>query len=268
MVQWQLVSLPHPYSMSYRVGFTLFEIILVLVILVLLASMSIPALRGFLIQRELTHAADTIRAEWLDARVTAMEEGQILYMRAKIGDSTIIIDRVLDAHFTAGLSSRQTTSRFDFNNEVDPFERGGFTGDMQDFVLRHPDDTTPGIGRTIIQLPRTVTVADVIAIADERAAFYLGLTTPDETRGEETVGIGAFMPGEVQLGEISSSDGKIWSTPIFFYPDGTTSTAAILLKNESGRCIEVRLRGLTGSGTVMRIMATANYVGELNAERF
>ena len=37
-----------------------------------------------------------------------------------------------------------------------------------------------------------------------------------------------------------------WSDPILFYPDGTTSTARLVLKNEHGRCIELTLRGLTG----------------------
>ena len=255
-------------NMSHRTGFTLLEIILVLVVLVTVASVGIPAVRGILVQQELKHAADTIRGEWLNTQITAREEGQILYMRARIGGSTIVIDRVLDAHFTAGLSSRQTTSRFDFGNEFDPFERSGFTGDAQDFVLRHPDDTTPGNDRIVIELPRSVTIADVITVADERAAFYLGLTTPDEFGVDEAYGIEALMTGEIRLGEIHSYDGTIWSTPIFFYPDGSTSTAAILLNNDAGRCIEVRLRGLTGSGSVSSIVMTTDYVGELNAQRF
>ena len=37
-----------------------------------------------------------------------------------------------------------------------------------------------------------------------------------------------------------------WSVPIFFYPDGTTSTARLALKNSRGRLIELTLRGLTG----------------------
>lgn len=38
--------------------------------------------------------------------------------------------------------------------------------------------------------------------------------------------------------------------PILFYPDGTTSTAQVLLKNEHGSLIELSLRGLTGVVTV------------------
>jgi Tfp pilus assembly protein FimT len=37
-----------------------------------------------------------------------------------------------------------------------------------------------------------------------------------------------------------------WSGPILFYPDGTSSTARLILKSEYDRCVELSLRGLTG----------------------
>ena len=254
--------------MSSRIGLTLIEILLVLVILVLITALGVSALRGTLAQQELRHAADRIRAEWLDAQVRAKEEGQILCMRLQIGGSTVRIDRMLDTHYTAGLSSRQTTSRFDTYGEYDPFERGGFTGNMQDFILPHPDDLTEGMDTRIIELPRSVVAADVIAVAEERAAFYLGLVVPEGSETDEIYGIEEIRAAEIRLGEMSSTNGLAWSTPIFFYPDGSSSTAAVLLKNEMGRCIEVRLRGLTGSGTLTPIALTAEYAGELDPNRF
>jgi prepilin-type N-terminal cleavage/methylation domain-containing protein len=255
--------------MLRQAGFTLIEIIVVLVILVLIAAMGVPMLRGTLAQRQLQYSADQIRGEWLDARVRAMEEEQIFCMRCKLGGSTLIIDRVLDAHYTAGLSSRQTTRRFETYNELDPFEKGGFVGDYEDFILRDPESATAERGTIIIELPETVILTDVIAVAEERAAFYLGLTAPGESEVEENVSeIEAVTFGEIRLGETAAADGMTWSSPIFFYPDGTTSTAAVLLKNTSGRCYEVRLRGLTGTGTLTEVTTTDAYVGELNASRF
>jgi hypothetical protein len=124
------------------------------------------------------------------------------------------------------------------------------------------------MGAIIIELPATVVIADVIAVAEERAAFYLGLTAPDETETGEIYGLEALMTSEIRLGETPGLEGTTWSTPIFFYPDGATSTAAVLLKNEAGRCIEVRLRGLTGTGTLTGITLTTDYMGELNVNRF
>jgi len=181
----------------------------------------------------------------------------------------MVIDRVLDTHFTAGLSSRQTTRRFDTYNELDPFEKGRFTGDVQDFILREPDLVTADGTATIVELPSSVIFADVIVIAEERAAFYLGLTVPGEVEVDENAaGTEAVMLNEMRLGETASADGTIWSAPVFFYPDGTTSTAAVLIRNELGRYTEVRLRGLTGTGTLTDITMQSDYIGELDTGRF
>ncbi|MCS7305129.1 MAG: hypothetical protein NZ602_08500 [Thermoguttaceae bacterium] len=50
---------------------------------------------------------------------------------------------------------------------------------------------------------------------------------------------------------LSSDQG--WSSPIFFYPDGTTSTARLVLENERGRRIDISLRGLTGMVSISDI---------------
>lgn len=46
-----------------------------------------------------------------------------------------------------------------------------------------------------------------------------------------------------------------WSEPILFYPDGTTSTAVLLLQNQYNRCVELSLRGLTGTVDIGEIYA-------------
>ena len=45
------------------------------------------------------------------------------------------------------------------------------------------------------------------------------------------------------------------SDPILFYPDGTTSTAVVVLANEYDRTIEISLRGLTGVATVGKVQS-------------
>ena len=37
-----------------------------------------------------------------------------------------------------------------------------------------------------------------------------------------------------------------WSPPIFFYPDGTATTARVVLMNQRDRYVLVTMRGLTG----------------------
>ncbi|MDR2757534.1 MAG: prepilin-type N-terminal cleavage/methylation domain-containing protein [Planctomycetaceae bacterium] len=255
--------------LRFRHAFTLIEILLVLMIMLILAGVGIPFLQGTLESQRLRSSAETLRGEWHDARLKAMEDGQILCFRCQLGGSDLIFDRILDSHFTAGLSSRETTERFDLSGELDPFEKGGFTGKSEDFILRDPSLASEETGSRLIKLPNSVFIADVIALPEERSVFYLGLTTPGETDVvEENVSESeAVTNQEIRIGETSGFDGKLWSTPIFFYPDGTTSTAAVLLKNNRGHCIEVRLRGLTGIAKLTEINSAENYSGELNAER-
>ncbi len=55
----------------------------------------------------------------------------------------------------------------------------------------------------------------------------------------------------------SSEDaqGASWSAPIYFHPNGTTSSATIRLRNAYGRALELTLRGETGVVTVSDVFA-------------
>jgi hypothetical protein len=46
-----------------------------------------------------------------------------------------------------------------------------------------------------------------------------------------------------------------WSSPVFFYADGTTSTARLLLANSRQLHIVVTLRGLTGVSQVSDLLS-------------
>ena len=59
-----------------RPGYTLFELMLVLALLVILAAIAYPSLDSLLGTFRMNAAADMIRAHWADARAYAMNEGQ------------------------------------------------------------------------------------------------------------------------------------------------------------------------------------------------
>ena len=61
---------------KHRPAYTLFELLLVLVLLVLLAAIAYPTLDGLLATFRMTEAADMVRANWADARAYAMNEGR------------------------------------------------------------------------------------------------------------------------------------------------------------------------------------------------
>jgi type II secretory pathway pseudopilin PulG len=45
---------------------------------------------------------------------------------------------------------------------------------------------------------------------------------------------------------LGSPKDNVWSPPVLFNPDGTTSDASVLLQNDRGQTVRVTLRGLTG----------------------
>ena len=63
--------------------------------------------------------------------------------------------------------------------------------------------------------------------------------------GGETAADTRAATVESQSQTVFFSDAS-WSQPILFFPDGTTSTARLILKNQHGRRIELTMRGLTG----------------------
>jgi hypothetical protein len=251
----------------YFVGFTLIEIMMVLCIFLLVLLSGVVVFNGLLDGQRLRSASVMIRSEISAARSQAMESGQIFCIRCQIGGDELIIDRILDVHFTAGLSSRSTSRRFDLYNETDLFEDGGFIGDYTDFIIRDPSGASKERGTRFVKLPAGVKVSDLITIPDERATFYLGLTGGEESTADEEMLVNEEIENRnIRLGETSSGE-QLWSTPIFFYPDGTCSTAALLLKNNKDQCIEIRLRGMTGLTKVTETVGSNDYIGELNPSR-
>ena len=71
--------------MQRRNAFTLIEIMLVLAVMVVLAALSAPALRGVMRRQQLQAAADAVRADLTRAHVQAMKSGRVQVFRAEIG---------------------------------------------------------------------------------------------------------------------------------------------------------------------------------------
>ena len=64
-----------------------------------------------------------------------------------------------------------------------------------------------------------------------------------------------FAAGDISassqvLATLGTPGGGVWSNPIVFHPDGTTSDASIVLANADGQTLRVTLRGLTGISNV------------------
>ena len=253
-------------QLPFSKAFTLFEVMIVLALILVLASLALPLLEPVMANQRLHQGANLLRTEWATLRLKAMDEGKIFCCRVAFSGDTLLMDRVLDVHFAGALSTEQEVDYYQGDVPPTVLEEGGFSGEEEDFILRDPDRATEETGAFRKHLPAGVFFADALALPDERAFYYLGFTEDRNSDADENAFVAdAVADQDGRMGETSGSDGLTWSAPIFFFPDGTTSTAAVLLKNECGRCIEVRLRGLTASATIRDSVSAEDYAGELNA---
>jgi len=91
-----------------RRAYTLFELLLVLVLLVLLAAIAYPTLDGVLATFRMTEAADMVRANWADARAYAMNEGRAYRFSVISAKATFVSPRTARSFGVAGTHPWQT----------------------------------------------------------------------------------------------------------------------------------------------------------------
>ncbi len=74
---------------NIRTGYTLFEILVILVLLIILGAAILPTMNGFYSNTRQRSAADTVRSRLADARVKAMERGQAFRVAVHIEKNRI-----------------------------------------------------------------------------------------------------------------------------------------------------------------------------------
>lgn len=198
--------------MRKRSAFTLLEILLALGILVILASLAGPALFQMLASESLRQAAETLRADFAQARVEAMQTGRIHAFRFEPGGDQYVI-------------------------EVWVADDDALEGDGLAVETGPGGGTFAGVG-DVQRLPEGVTFLGMESLGSTRDA------AAEQSTANPGIGVG--------LGSQSANgdDRSDWSQPILFYADGTASTARVVMLNEEEFTIEVLLRGLTGIGRI------------------
>jgi len=199
-----------PHVGHFRRAFTLLEVVIVLVLVVILSGLAYNALMRPMAARRLQLAADQIRAEWIRARNRAMANGQTYCFQCELGGNGYM----LVAYDASSYSTGSTEGLFDSGTGVQG------SSDVPLMQITAGEEQRK-------ELPERITFADAQVDGMEQMAAFTedptALTTP--------------------LTPMDSLDGS----SILFFPDGTTSSALITLENEYGRRIDVSLRGLTGA---------------------
>jgi prepilin-type N-terminal cleavage/methylation domain-containing protein len=180
-----------------RRGYTLFELMLVLALLVVIGALVWPNLTGPLDNQKLRKSADLIRAELAGARNQAMRTGRIQAFRYSTGAGEYTIE---------------------------PW----FAND--DYLESNVQ--TAGL----VPLDQTAVMVQAKAVKLDDGIIFSG--------GEVEVDLRAM---EASRDTIRATSVEPTAAPvILFYPDGSSSTARLILTNEEGYFVVIQLRGLTG----------------------
>lgn len=133
-------------------GFTLLEVVIVLVLVVILSGLAFNALMRPMAARRLQLAADQIRAEWIRARNRAMADGQIYCFQCELGGS--------------GYLSVPYNASWDASGESLDLSTGGLGSPTI------PSMQIPYNGGQRKELPEKITVADLYVDGMEQLASF------------------------------------------------------------------------------------------------
>ena len=114
-------------------------------------------------------------------------------------------------------------------------------------------DATEAIDETGSQsaLLAGATQGSVVTLAADQAERLVEL--PAEVTIESVGVVSAARAAEIEQASLADQSAG-WSRPVLFYPDGSTSTAAIVLRHRTMGQLTVKLRGITGQATVSPVM--------------
>lgn len=200
-------------------GFSLFELLLVLVILVAVASIVVPSINGTLKQQQFQRECDRVRIVWEEARLKAMRTGQAQVFRFVAGSGEYSVEPWLQATDEVEASDGATVMMAGGLAQVD-LQSGGMSAAVE-------------LGTAAEKLEEGFVFSSGAVLGDTRTLLI-----------------------QQQTGTVSGGAGN-QSAPIMFYPDGTTSTAEVAIKNDQGAQRLLRIRGLTGEISVVQAVGDA-----------
>jgi prepilin-type N-terminal cleavage/methylation domain-containing protein len=198
-----------------RSGVTLIEVLLVLAILAAVAGMAAPTIDSMLTSRRVFHSADELVNDLLEARVRAIKTGQAQVFSATISGRDYSITPWMGNYdeIDASAGATITTST-------------GLTIDTE----------ASAAGATSSPASGEVDVKELL----EDVQFYSVETLIDSRNAAAIQSEGGTVAAPASGGV---------SKPVLFYPDGSSTTAMVILVDSRGRRIAIQLRGIVGQIT-------------------
>jgi prepilin-type N-terminal cleavage/methylation domain-containing protein len=209
------------YRRHARRGLTLIEVMLVLALMVVIAAFTWPVMNNTFASQRLKKAAEIVRTQWSKSRILAMNSGRVVLFRYEIGGGRFRSDEYIDVTAFENMSNDGTTP------EANATSGGNSWTPYQDTNSQN-SASPPVAGEQT--LPEGILFRACEIDNDSRA------TTATVNPAADATGIS-------------------WSEPIYFYPDGTSSSAQLQIYNDRQRAVELVLRGMTGVVKVSEVTA-------------
>ncbi len=213
---------------SNRTAVTLLELMLVLALLVAFAGIAIPSFESMVSSRRLSQSIEKIRNEIMAGRVMAMRTGQAQVMRMTLQGKDYSISPWLGGSEAQDASAGATLMQSGQAIQTQATSGGGATS------------TSESSGSTK-QLGEGIQFSTVETLIDSRNALVIQQS-------------GGTVPTN---GGSSQGDGSGLSSPLLLYPDGSCTTAQIILADDRGRRMAIQIRGVTGQLKSMRLTSVA-----------
>lgn len=195
-----------------RAAFSLMEVLLVLAILVAIGAVVAPSLDQAFHRQRLIASINELRSQWDRARLTAMKTGQT-------------------QAFTCVLGTRDYS--------IDPY-------------MSDADMVNASAGATI------VTGGGTVAEATAQGTMTAAQPTQSAAKQleENITFVSCAVSADMRAMSIAQSQGGLAAASeanqmVLFYPDGSTSTAEVIIQNAKGTQRALRMRGLTGRTEVI-----------------
>ncbi|MFO0943802.1 MAG: prepilin-type N-terminal cleavage/methylation domain-containing protein [Pirellulales bacterium] len=191
-------------------GFTLMELMLVLTIIVVIGAIAVPNMERLLERQKIRGAADELRLAWDTARIKAMRTGQAQVFKCELGSNDYSIQALILHDDMNNIGSGATMMSGGVATETTSTTFGMATkaADSSDAEEKELDDTVEFVSCIVATDLRSLAVA--------------------------------------QSGENAMVNVQTINQSVIFYPDGSTSTAEVKIKNERGETTGVQIRGITG----------------------
>lgn len=207
-----------------RRAFTLVELLLVLALMVVLAAIAVPAMHGPMQNYKLRKAGDQVRTLFGKAQMRAIRSGQTQVLVFVPGSGKVQI---------------QTYSS------------------DQDMVDASPQNLILGAPQSGTANPNSVTLMALDELLPEGVLFFDAQTMGEmrdlfaqQQNANSASGVSS-MAGGMADRDLMMQGG----IPLMFYPDGTSSTAKVIITNEQDAFVVLNLRGLTGVAQVSDLLS-------------